>query len=168
MCFTSSYFSLMPVHVRSNSQRHSFPGFRRGWYTLVHSVQSADKVVLDIRFASVSIPIHLSDREIGSMFVTVLLQPWLSTCDTGATPPGSSLFHLCWQILHLCMLQLFLLWNGHLCTYLSLWSRLWSEYRAQSFLLERIYFVPGLPVGFASWARFLCRVWGTFSQKLWQ
>lgn len=42
----------------------------------------------DIRFASVSLPIHLSDRELGSMFVTVLLQPWLSTCDTGATPPG--------------------------------------------------------------------------------
>ena len=156
------------MHVRSSSQHHSFPGFWRGLYTLIRSVQSADKVFFGYTFCQ-CLTCHSPfwDRELGSMFVIALLQPWLSTCNTGATPSGSSLFHLCWQILHLCVLQLFLLWNGHLCTHLALKH---VVIRAQSsvFLTWKNIFCPRHSSGICFLGMFWCQVWGTFSQKYWQ
>lgn len=64
-------------------------------------------------------------RELGNTFVIALLQPRLSTQQH--TRAGSFLFHLCWEILQLCVLQLFIRWNGHLSTHVSLCSVLRSE-----------------------------------------
>lgn len=94
-------------------------------------------------------------------FTFLIQRTWKCVCDsitatehdTGATSQFSS-GSVCAANPSPLMLELFILWNGPLCTHVSLWSRLWSEHRAQSFWLGQIYLGLGIRVGLASWAHF--------------
>lgn len=156
MCF--SVISVLPwcTWDQAPSVVHS-PAFSVGCAFSCTLFRVQTGCLVNMHFSSVShhyLAIHLSDPE------KLEVGLWQHYCSCGLAhmtqeqPPRFLPVPSVLQILHLCVLQLCFLWNGHLCTQVSLWSRLWSEHRAQSFLLGWMYFGPGIRVGFASWAHF--------------